>query len=149
MEGSLAAGLAKNWALGTPIRREIGPRGNRKAHCGTALAPRMQPRHMLGQARFAGKAGAARSHAMPQTNSRFFDDLSRLMTDAAGLADGAKREAQTFARSQIERMMAGMNVVAREEFEAVKEMAARARDENEKLAARVAALEAKLSEPRP
>ena len=55
---------------------------------------------------------------MPQTNSRFFDDLSRLMTDAAGLADGAKREAQTFARSQMERMMAGMNVVTREEFEA-------------------------------
>jgi BMFP domain-containing protein YqiC len=87
--------------------------------------------------------------AMPQTNSRFFDDLSRLMTDAAGVADGARREAQTFARSQMERMMAGMNVVAREEFEAVKEMAARARDENEKLAARIAALEAKLNEPRP
>ena len=85
---------------------------------------------------------------MPQTNSRFFDDLSRLMTDAAGLADGAKREAQTFARSQMERMMTGMNVVTREEFEAVKEMAARARDENERLAARVAALEAKLNEPR-
>ena len=63
---------------------------------------------------------------MPQTNSRFFDDLSRLMTDAAGLADGAKREAQTFARAQMERMMTGMNVVTREEFEAVKEMAARA-----------------------
>ena len=72
---------------------------------------------------------------MPQTNSRFFDDLSRLMTDAAGLADGARREAQTFARSQIERMMAGMDLVSREEFEAVREMAARARDENEKLAA--------------
>jgi BMFP domain-containing protein YqiC len=85
---------------------------------------------------------------MPQTNNRFFDDLSRLMTDAAGLADGAKREAQTFARSQIERMMSGIDIVTREEFEAVKEMAARARDENEKLAARVAALEAKLSEPR-
>jgi BMFP domain-containing protein YqiC len=86
---------------------------------------------------------------MPQTNSRFFDDLSRLMTDAAGLADGAKREAQTFARSQIERMMSGMDIVTREEFEAVKEMAARARDENEKLAARVTALEAKLGEPKP
>ena len=70
---------------------------------------------------------------MPQTNSRFFDDLSRLMTDAAGLADGARREAQTFARSQLERMMAGMDLVSREEFEAVREMAARARDENEKL----------------
>ena len=85
---------------------------------------------------------------MPQTNSRFFDDLSRLMTDAAGLADGARREAQTFARSQIERMMSGMDMVHREEFEAVKEMAARARDENVKLAARIAALEAKLNEPK-
>ncbi len=86
---------------------------------------------------------------MPQTTSRFFDDLSRLMTDAAGLADGARREAQTFARSQLERMMAGMDIVSREEFEAVREMAALARDENEKLAARVAALEAKLAEPKP
>ena len=72
---------------------------------------------------------------MPQTQSRFFDDLSRLMTDAAGLAEGARREAQTFARTQMERMMSGMDVVSREEFEAVKEMAARARDDNEKLAA--------------
>jgi BMFP domain-containing protein YqiC len=86
---------------------------------------------------------------MPQTNSRFFDDLSRLMTDAAGLADGARREAQAFARTQMERMMAGMDIVTREEFEAVKEMAARARDENEKLAARIAALEARLSEAKP
>jgi BMFP domain-containing protein YqiC len=86
---------------------------------------------------------------MPQTNSRFFDDLSRLMTDAAGVADGARREAQTFARTQIERMMAGMDIVRREEFEDVKEMAARARDENERLAARVAALEARLAEPKP
>jgi BMFP domain-containing protein YqiC len=86
---------------------------------------------------------------MPQTQSRFFDDLSRLMTDAAGLAEGAKREAQTFARTQMERMMSGMDVVAREEFEAVKEMAARARDDNEKLAQRIAALEAKLAEPKP
>jgi BMFP domain-containing protein YqiC len=86
---------------------------------------------------------------MPQTQSRFFDDLSRLMTDAAGLADGARREAQTFARTQMERMMSGMDVVTREEFEAVKEMAARARDDNEKLVQRVAALEAKLAEPKP
>src|SRR6185437_7586834 len=91
-------------------------------------------------------AGAPGSRPMPQTQSKFFDDLSRLMTDAAGVADGARREAQTFARAQMERMMAGMNVVAREEFE---EMAAKARDENEKLAARVAALEAKLAEPKP
>ena len=86
---------------------------------------------------------------MPQTTSRLFDDLSRLMTDAAGLAEGARREAQTFARSQVERILAVMDVVSREEFETVREMAARARDENEKLAARVAALEAKLEEPKP
>ena len=86
---------------------------------------------------------------MPQTQSQFFDDLSRLMTDAAGLAEGARREAQTFARTQMERMMSGMDVVSREEFEAVKEMAARARDDNEKLVQRVAALEAKLAEPKP
>ena len=86
---------------------------------------------------------------MPQTQSKFFDDLSRLMTDAAGLAEGARREAQTFARTQMERMMSGMDVVSREEFEAVKEMAARARDDNEKLVQRIAALEAKLAEPKP
>jgi len=85
---------------------------------------------------------------MPQTSSRFFDDLARLMTDAAGLAEGARREAQTFAKSQLERMMAGMDLVSREEFEAVREMAAKARNENEKLAQRVAALEARLSEPK-
>ena len=86
---------------------------------------------------------------MPQTSSRFFDDISRLMTDAAGLADGARREAQTFARSQMERLMAGMDLVSREEFEAVREMAARAREESDKLSARVAALEAKLSGSQP
>ena len=114
------------------------------------LAPRMRPRHIRRQARLSPeRAGPARSRLMPQTQSKFFDDLSRLMTDAAGLADGARREAQTFARAQMERMMAGMNIPSREEFEAVKEMAAKARDENEKLAARVAALEARLNEPRP
>ncbi len=85
---------------------------------------------------------------MPQTSNRFFDDISRLMTDAAGLADGARREAQTFAKSQLERMMAGMDLVSREEFEAVREMAVKARDENDKLAARIAALEARLAEPK-
>lgn len=86
---------------------------------------------------------------MPQTSNRFFDDLSRIMTDAAGLADGARREAQTFAKSQLERVLSGMDLVSREEFEAVREMAARARDENEKLAARIAALEARLGQTRP
>jgi hypothetical protein len=81
---------------------------------------------------------------MPQSRSRFFDDLSKLMTDAAGLADGARREVDTAVRSQLERLLAGMDVVRREEFEAVREMAALARAENDRLRERVAALEAKL-----
>ena len=89
---------------------------------------------------------------MPQTRGRLFDDLSRLMTDAAGLADGAKREVETLARAQLERLMAGMDLVSREEFEAVREMAALARTQNDKLEPRIAALEAKLaaeSSPQP
>lgn len=81
---------------------------------------------------------------MPQTSGRLFDDLSRLITDAAGLAEGARREVETIVRAQFERLLAGMDVVTREELEAVKEMAAKARDDNEALAARLAALEAKL-----
>jgi BMFP domain-containing protein YqiC len=86
---------------------------------------------------------------MPQTSSRIFDDLSRLMSDAVGLAEGARREVETLARSKIERLMAGMDFVSREEFDAVSEMAALARAQNEKLEARVAALEAKLGETKP
>ena len=82
---------------------------------------------------------------MPQTRGRLFDDLSRLMTDAAGLAEGAKREVETLARAQLERLMAGMDLVSREEFEAVREMAALARTQNDKLETRIAALEAKLA----
>ena len=82
---------------------------------------------------------------MPQTRGRLFDDLSRLMTDAAGVAEGAKREVETLARAQLERLMAGMDLVSREEFEAVREMAALARAQNDKLEARIAALEAKLA----
>jgi BMFP domain-containing protein YqiC len=84
---------------------------------------------------------------MPQTRSRFFDDLSKLMTDAAGLADGARREVDTALRSQLERLLAGMDVVTREEFEAVRDMAALARAENDRLRERVTALEAKLDSP--
>ena len=82
---------------------------------------------------------------MPQTNSRFFDEVSKLMTDAAGLAEGARREMEQLARAKLERLMAGMDLVSREEFEAVREMAALARTENERLEARIAALEAKLA----
>jgi BMFP domain-containing protein YqiC len=81
---------------------------------------------------------------MVQTTNRFFDEMARLMNDAAGAAQGMRREAETLFRTQAERFLREMDVVKREEFEAVKEMARLAREENEELKARVAALEAKL-----
>jgi len=81
---------------------------------------------------------------MTQTSGRFFDEMARLVNDAAGVAQGVKREAETVMRSQFERFLRDMDLVKREEFEAVKDMAAAAREENEQLAARIAALEAKL-----
>ena len=81
---------------------------------------------------------------MAQSGPRIFDDLAKLMTDAAGVAQGVRREVETIAKSQIERLLSTMDVVTREEFEAVREMAILARDDNEKLAKRIADLEAKL-----
>ena len=81
---------------------------------------------------------------MPQTSNPILDDLARLMTDAAGMAQGVRREAETLAKTQIERLLSTMDVVTREEFEAVREMAIMAREENEMLAARIAELESKL-----
>lgn len=78
---------------------------------------------------------------MPQTSNRILDDLARLMTDAAGAAQGAKREIEAVVKGQAERVLRGMDVVQREEFEAVKAMAEKARAENERLEARIAALE--------
>jgi BMFP domain-containing protein YqiC len=80
---------------------------------------------------------------MPQTQNRFFDDLSKLMTNAAGLAEGARREVDTALRSQLERLLSGMDIVTREEFEAVRDMAAMARAENDRLRERIASLESK------
>jgi BMFP domain-containing protein YqiC len=82
---------------------------------------------------------------MTQTTNRFLDDFAKLMTDVAGVADGMRREVETVMRAQGERLLAGMDLVNREEFEAVKAMAARAREENERLAERLAALEAELA----
>ena len=82
---------------------------------------------------------------MTQTTNRFLDDLARLMTDAAGAADGLKREVTGVMRAQAERLLNEMDVVQREEFEVVKAMAEKARAENELRSARIAALEAKLA----
>jgi BMFP domain-containing protein YqiC len=80
---------------------------------------------------------------MTQTTSRFFDEVGRLMNDAAGVAQGLRREFDAMFRSQAERWLRDLDLVKREEFEAVKDMARMAREENEALKARIAVLEAK------
>ena len=80
---------------------------------------------------------------MTQTNNRIFDEMARLMNDAAGVAQGVRKEFDTLFRSQAERILRDLDVVKREEFEAVKEMARLAREENEALKARIEALEGK------
>lgn len=74
--------------------------------------------------------------------SRILDDIAKLLTDAAGAAQGVRREVENGLRAQMERLLNSMDLVQREEFEAVREMAAKARAENDALAARLAALEA-------
>ncbi len=82
---------------------------------------------------------------MTQTTNRFFDDVARLMNDAAGAAQGVKREMETVVRGQAERILRDLDLVKREEFEAVKDMARLAREENDALKARIEALEKKLA----
>ena len=80
---------------------------------------------------------------MTQTSNRIFDEMARLMNDAAGVAKGVRREFDTLFRAQAERILRDLDMVQREEFEATKEMARLAREENEALKARIAALEGK------
>ena len=79
---------------------------------------------------------------MTQTQNRIFDELGRLFTNAAGAAQGVRQEVETVLRGQAERLIADMDLVTREEFEAVRTMAQLAREENEALKARLDALEA-------
>ena len=83
---------------------------------------------------------------MTQTSNRIFDEMARLMNDAAGVAQGVRREFDTLFRAQAERVLRDLDVVQREEFEAVKEMARLAREENEALKARLEALEGKMAD---
>ena len=80
-----------------------------------------------------------------QTRNKFFDDMSQLMTNAMGVAQGAKTEAETAFKSFVDRWMADRDFVSREEFDAVRAMAQKAREENTALEARIAALEASLA----
>jgi hypothetical protein len=77
-----------------------------------------------------------------QTRNRIMEDVSQLMTNAMGVAQGARAEAETAVNSMIDRWLADRDFVTREEFEAVRAMAQKAREENEALKARIAALEA-------
>lgn len=79
---------------------------------------------------------------MPPSN-RLFDDFARLMTDAAGAAQGVRREAETVVKAQIERLIRDMDIASREEVDVLRDLVTTLRTQNEALAARVAALEAK------
>ncbi len=78
-----------------------------------------------------------------QTRNKFFDDMSQLMTNAMGVAQGAKDEAENTMKSLMDRWLADRDFVTREEFDAVRTMAQKAREENEALKTRIDALEAK------
>jgi len=78
-----------------------------------------------------------------QTRNKFLDDMSQLMTNAMGVAQGARTEAETAMKGFVDRWLADRDFVTREEFDAVRAMAQKAREENESLAARLAALEAR------
>ena len=80
-----------------------------------------------------------------QTRNKFFDDMSQLMTNAMGVAQGAKTEAETAFKSFVDRWMADRDFVTREEFDAARAMAQKAREENASLEARIVALEAALA----
>lgn len=79
-----------------------------------------------------------------QTQNKFFDDLSRIATNAMGVAQGARTEAENAMKSLLDRWLADRDFVTREEFDAVRAMAQKAREENEALKAQIAALEAKI-----
>ena len=83
---------------------------------------------------------------MTQTTGRFFDEIGKLITDAAGAADGVRKEVEGIVRAQAERVLRDLDVVQREEFEAVKAMTQKAREENDRLKERIAQLETALAE---
>ena len=83
---------------------------------------------------------------MASTSNRLLDDLARLATDAMGAAQGVRREAETVMRAQMERLLRDMDIATREEVEVLRDMVVAAREENERLLARLEALEARLGE---
>lgn len=83
---------------------------------------------------------------MTQNSSRFFDEIAKMMSNASGVAQGFRREIDTLVQAQVERVLNNLNVVKREDFDVVRDMAEKARAENEALAQRLGALEQRLSD---
>ncbi len=86
---------------------------------------------------------------MTATSSRFFDEIAKLMTNATGAAQGVRKEVDGLVQAQVERVLANVNVVKREEFDVVRDMVKKARQENERLEKRIAELESKLNPASP
>jgi len=86
---------------------------------------------------------------MSQTNSRIFDEFAKLMTNAAGAAQGVRHEVDTLFKTQAERVLCELDVVSREEFDAVHDMAVKARTQNDALEKRIVALESALAQMSP
>ena len=84
---------------------------------------------------------------MTNPSSRVFDELAKLMTNAAGAAQGVRKEIDSLVQTQVERVLNNLDVVKREDFEVVRDMARKAREENDRLAARLSELETKLNPP--
>jgi BMFP domain-containing protein YqiC len=86
---------------------------------------------------------------MTTTSSRFFDELAKLMTNATGAAQGLRKEVDTMVQAQVERVLNNLELVKREELDVVRDMAQKAREENDRLAARLAEVESRLRTPAP
>jgi len=118
--------------LAEKVRPEFGPPRRQRA----------PPPYVGGS---AASNPAADKVSRMQSQNRFFDDLARVAAGALGTISGVKTEVETRLREQLEKVLAGMDLVSRDEFEAVKAMAAKARSEQEDLAKRMAELESKLT----
>jgi BMFP domain-containing protein YqiC len=134
---------------GLAVRQGQGKLRSRKADI-PGIFPCIGPHVLLPPLYKPALAGNGRQGPETKTMStganRILDDFAKLMTDAAGAAQGVRKEMETVFRAQGERLLNSMDIVKREEFEAVREMALKARDENDALLARIAALEARLAD---
>ena len=133
---------------GEDFRRDIGKRdvGHRICLCYVVFSGRGRALSIFGRLAAGGMSDHIGRNGMEsamQPGNKFLDDMSKLMTNAMGVAQGAKTEAETAMKSLIDRWMADRDFVTREEFDAVRAMAQKAREENAALEARIAALEGK------